>query len=191
MSGPQLFSPFGAVEVDPGAGPGVDTPLGRVEFTVYADGELVAASAAWRCGPHTVWRYGESVECLLNPRLAVELPPGMRVDGAAAVVCRCRADETAAVGYWFGDGFTDLVPIAISDLGLYTETFTVDALRITLGTPWPDEDGCGFTRVPWDGRQTHLTCAWAREAEGEESTRAAEATWAAVDRRAFDLLAFE
>lgn len=190
-TGPRLFSPTGAVEIDPGDGPGVDTPLGRLMFVVNLGGEPVPPAAAWQCGPYTVWRFGEYVECLLNPRLAVELPLGMRVNGAAAVVCRRRADEEMSLWYWFDDEFPGAIPTAVDHEALYTETFTDGGLNVTVGTPWPvgrEPPGRGrplpIEMAPGT-RYAHITCAWGPDVWGVEST------WLAVDRAPGELLAFE
>lgn len=165
---PQHFSPTGAVEMPTDPGPGFDTPLGRMVFVVSEFGEPVDVTAAWRTGPYTVWQWTNGVELMLNPRLAVTLPPGLALSGAAAALVRAllRADSFTQVAcLWSprrrawdhvlepGDNVTaatwsngtTLVTIGLPDLGDQTET---------------RDDGFVVDVVPEVGRfQTHFVCA--------------------------------
>ncbi len=192
MALPELFSPTGAIEIDPGGGPGFDTPLGRMVFVVSESGVPVDLSAAWRTGPYTVWQWANGVELLLNPRLAVTLPPDMTVAGAAAAIIRAipgadRLTETACLwsplrpAWAYECTMGDTLTGATWSNG----TTLVTVAWPNLGRQLPARDNGYLLEIPSEpGRfQTHLVCAWgpARLAYSE--------SWVAVDQQPEDLLA--
>ncbi len=187
-----LFSPTGAIEIDPGDGPGFDTPLGRMVFVVSEFGEPVDLTAAWRTGPYTVWQWANGVEVLLNPRLAVTLPAGMAVSGAAAAVARVltRADaDTQVACLWSPRRSAWSYECSLGDT-LNGATWSNGTTLVTVAMPNQGQqtlaryDGYILVVPPRPGPfQTHFFCAWGPD------RHAYSATWLAADLEAEDLLA--